>query len=144
MLHHNSKNPPTSSSFSTTCVLAAQQRKENPPKNLQLGVFDPALIWQYFSKPCSLYDSMVYVTANGAHTDEWSPRTHTQHALTQKALVVKSTHRHSRSTPTACTGRMSRLISEELKRQMESEVRGSKANQCFTMQAFSRAASSIR
>lgn len=49
-------------------------------------------------------------------------------------------HRH---TPTACTVRMSRLISEELKRQEEREVRGSKGKQCFTVQAFSGEASSV-
>jgi len=57
---------------------------------------------------------MVYVTANGAHTDEWSVHT--------EILVVKSTHRH-KHIPTAGTVRMSRLISEEL------EVKGAKEKQ---------------
>lgn len=138
-------NPPTSSSLSTRCVLAAQQKEGKSQKNLQLGVIDPALIWQCFSMPCSLYDSMVYVTANGAHTDEWSVAyTHTQKHRRTKALVVKSTHRHSRPTPTACTVRMRSMISEEMKRQEQSEVRGSEGKQRCAAQAFSRAASSIR
>lgn len=80
-------------------------------KNLQFVVIDLALIWQCFSMPCSLHDSIVYVTANGAHTDELSvAHTRTNTHTHTKTLVVKSTHRHLCPTPTACTVRMSRLI----------------------------------
>ncbi len=41
---------------------------------------------------------MVYVTANGAHTDEWSVAHNSAHTHTHThTLVVKSTHSH---TPT--------------------------------------------
>lgn len=100
VLHCRSKNPPTSSTLSTRRALAAQQRKENT-KNLQWGVIDPALIWRCFRTPCGPYDSMVYVTANGAHTDEWSVTHNPAHANadTHRTLVVKSTSRHPLPLP---------------------------------------------
>lgn len=44
---------------------------------------------------------MVYVTANGAHTDEWSVTHNPAHANADahKTLVVKSTSRHPLPLP---------------------------------------------
>lgn len=132
VLHCNSRNPPPSSSLSTEYVLAARLRKENP-KNLQLGVIDPALIWQCFSMPCSLYDSMVYVTANGAHTDELSVvhnHTHTQtHTCSKEHTQTLAPHSH-------CLHRFLKSWRGRRKVGLEDQ----KGNRVFTSQAFSRAA----
>jgi len=83
-------DPPTSSSLLPRCELAAQQRKENPKRICSSELLTQHWFGMVSVCPVAFYDSMVYVTANGAHTDEWSA-----HNSSSK----EQTHTHTHTLP---------------------------------------------